>query len=264
MLLRMGGNAGGIGTAVRVTALLGGAFALWVLAAACLDHAAAPPGVRRWDAIVVLGCRVRADGVPSESLDRRVRHAVGLWRQGLAPRIVLTGGAGEGEPLSEARAAARLARHLGVPDEALVLEERSTSTEENARFARESIGRARVLVVSDAYHVTRGGRVFARYFGEVGTAGVRGAPMGGALREVVALAIYALLGRLEDPVLPVEERIARRAIAVAPLTARRRRRGRGARRARPRSRACAAGRRRGPRPPRHRRRRPCPRRPAAR
>jgi uncharacterized SAM-binding protein YcdF (DUF218 family) len=207
--------------AARVVATLGGAFLLWMVAAAALDRAASTPSGRRWDAIVVLGCRVRADGVPSDSLDRRVRHAVGLWRRGLAPRLVMTGGAGEGEPLSEARAAARLARDLGVPEEAILLEERSTSTEENARFAREVIGRARVLVVSDAYHVTRGERVFQRYFHEVETAGVRGAPLGGAVREVVAIAIYALLGRLDDPAVPVSERLATRLVLPSTRIARR-------------------------------------------
>jgi uncharacterized SAM-binding protein YcdF (DUF218 family) len=229
---------------VRVTLGLGGAVVAWLIAAVWLDRAAATPTARGWDAIVVLGCRVRADGVPSASLDRRVRHAVSLWRRGLAPHLVLTGGAAEGEPVSEARAAAALARSLGVPDDALVLEERSTSTEENARFARDAIlekadgGRrtsaqsaqsarsarsARVIVVSDAYHVTRGGRVFERYFAAVETSGVRGAPMAGALREVAALAIYALLGRLDDPSLPVERRLSQVAsMPGAPMSRSRR------------------------------------------
>ena len=200
-----------------MTALLACALGAWLGAAAWLDRgpsASAAPPRRGWDAIVVLGCRVGADGVPSASLDRRVRHAVELWRRGVAPRLVLTGGAGEGEPIAEARAAARLARELGVPDAALLIEERSTSTEENARFARDALGGGRVLVVSDAYHVARGERVFGRYFAEAEGAGVRGAPIGGALREVLALAIYALLGRLEDPALPVEERVATRALAA--------------------------------------------------
>lgn len=254
------------GIVVRlVTSILCASLA-WLLLAIGLDRSTEPPAARGWDAIVVLGCRVRIDGRPSPSLDRRVRHAVGLWRRGLAPRIVLTGGVGEGTPISEARAAARLARSLGVPDEALVLEERSTSTEENARFAREALGPGRVVIVSDAYHVARGERVFARHFDAVATAGVRGAPMGGALREVLALAIYGLLGRLDDDRLPPTAHLARRAVAVVEdrrprLSGDRtaRRRGTAARRGRPRPRACGAAIRRAARSATHRHRTPCPR-----
>jgi len=161
-------------------------------------------GLRRpegeYDAIVVAGCRVMPSGAPSPALARRTELAVRLWEEGLAPRIVLTGGQGESEPRSEAEAAAELAEELGVPREAMVLEDRSTSTEENARFAAELVGGdARVVVVSDAYHVYRCERVFARWFGAVDGAGSVGDAwprMRGALREVAALTAYAIGGKL--------------------------------------------------------------------
>ncbi len=223
-----------------------GAVAAWVVAAWSLDVVGgkAPPSrvVRpTWDAIVVLGCRVARDGTPSIAMRRRVGYAVSLYREGRAPRIVMTGGQGEDEPLSEARAAAKLAEDQGVPPEAIVLEEESQSTEQNAEFARRALGQGEVLVVSDAYHVTRGARVFERYFDEVDATGIRGAPIGGALREVAAIAIYALLGRLDGPhPVPVEQRLA----SHAALCVSERPRGRAARRARPRRPSCAAGRRR--------------------
>lgn len=157
----------------------------------------APQG--RWDAIVVLGCRVFPDGRPSFALSSRVRAAAELYAAGRAERIVLTGGVGEAG-VAEAEVAAALAESLGVPRSALVLESRSTSTEQNARFAAETIVGRRVLVVTDAYHVLRSERVFARYFDEVGVVGTlnpRWWPRTrGALREVVALAAYAVQGRL--------------------------------------------------------------------
>ncbi len=169
-------------------------------AAALLLHALGqrvPSGT--WDAIAVAGARVMADGRPSGALARRTRLAVDLWRQGLAPRIVLTGGVGD-HPPSEARAAADLAASLGVPREALVLEERSTTTEENARLAREVLGPARVLVVSDAYHALRCGRVFGHYFQETAATGAPVPALSTRLRmgmrEVVVLAFYGLRGWL--------------------------------------------------------------------
>lgn len=158
---------------------------------------------RRYDAIVVLGCRVYADGTASPALARRARLGAALHRQGLAPILVLTGGVGD-HPPSEARAAATIARGEGVPEAGLRLEERSTSTEENAREAarileREGIDARRVLVVTDAYHAYRAERVFRRHFEHavaVGTVGGAMVRVRGALREVTALAAYALLGRL--------------------------------------------------------------------
>ncbi len=171
----------------------------WGIAAASLDahgRRAVPDG--SWDAIVVAGCRVYPAGEPSPALRRRTERAVALWREEKAPVIVFTGGVGRNPP-SEARVASDVARAMGVPDEALLLEDRSTSTEENARLAATLIDARRVLVVTDSYHVFRTRRVFARYFDEVDGAGSVGTPWPrflGSLREVGAVAYYWAKGRL--------------------------------------------------------------------
>jgi len=152
----------------------------------------------RWDAIIVTGCKVERDGTASPALRRRTLKAVELWRSGLAPVIVLTGGVGRFEP-SEARAAADVAMEAGVPESALLLEELSTSTEENALFASRLIDSRRVIVVTDTYHVFRTERVFGRHFAEARAVGSVPRPkvrVLGALREVAAIADYALAGRL--------------------------------------------------------------------
>ncbi|MDP2305725.1 MAG: YdcF family protein [Pseudomonadota bacterium] len=155
-----------------------------------------------YDALIVAGCRVYPDGRPSPALEWRVRKAVGLWKAGIAPRIVFTGGLGD-HPPTEAEASAKLAGELGVPRSAMVLEDRSTSTDENARNAAKALGvegaSARVLVVTDAYHVFRARRVFDRYFGEVDAVGStygRWTRIRGALREVLAVTKYGLLRTL--------------------------------------------------------------------
>ncbi|MBX3246382.1 MAG: YdcF family protein [Myxococcales bacterium] len=171
----------------------------WLLAALALDRHGLRRPAGRFDAIVVAGCRVTAEGEPTPALRRRCELAAELWREGHAPTVVLTGGVGAEGP-SEASVAARVVRALGVPDDAILLEERSTSTEENARHAASVLSpAARVLVVSDAYHVFRCERVFARHFAAARGVGSRGQPWPraqGALREVLAIAIYGLLGRL--------------------------------------------------------------------
>ena len=70
---------------------------------------------------------------------------------------------------------------------------------ENAREAAARVDARRVLVVTDAYHVFRAERVFARFFDKVdgvGSVGPTPARIRGSLREVAALAGYAALGRL--------------------------------------------------------------------
>lgn len=156
----------------------------------------------RWQAIVVLGCRVRADGRPSVALALRVRRAAELYHAGHAPLIVMTGGVGD-SGFQESAVAARLATQLGVPEDAIRIEGISTSTEENARYAAQVSHAEQVLVVTDAYHVLRAERVLRRYFTQVrgvGTLNPYWQPrVQGAFREVLALAAYGLLGRLSRP-----------------------------------------------------------------
>jgi uncharacterized SAM-binding protein YcdF (DUF218 family) len=153
----------------------------------------------RFDAIVVLGCRVLPGGHASEALARRTEHAARLYREGRAPFVVTTGGVGEFGP-SEASVEKRILVAEGVPADRVFVEDASTSTEENARFAKERFGGRRVLVVTDDYHVLRSGRIFLRYYEDahvVGSSSPRlGVRVHGALREVFAVAAYAVLGRL--------------------------------------------------------------------
>lgn len=116
------------------------------------------------DAIVVLGARVEPGGAPGDSLRCRTLRAVHLYQEGMAAAILFTGGVGE-HPPSEAQAARNLARSLGIPERACVLEEHSTSTWENAvnaaAICRER-GWRKVVVVSDPYHLYRASRNFGK------------------------------------------------------------------------------------------------------
>lgn len=170
--------------------LLAAPWLVWLGAAGLIDRVgtrARPRG--HYHAIIVAGCAVGPDGRASRALRRRTTLAVRHWKAGRAPRIVLTGGVGR-HPPSEARAAAVVCRELGVPEEALVLEEHSTTTEENARFATALVGRGRVLVVSDSYHALRCRLLFGRQFGEADAVGATppcGQRLRMSFREVPAL-----------------------------------------------------------------------------
>lgn len=123
------------------------------------------------DVLVVLGARVLPGGHPSPALQARIEKAVELYHQGLAPRLLFSGGVGVNPP-SEARVMRDLAVRLGVPSEACLLEERSHSTEQNARFSADvlrSLGARRVVVVSDPYHLLRARQYFRLEGFEVAT-----------------------------------------------------------------------------------------------
>ena len=175
-----------------------GALGAWLALSWMLDVVGrrAPAADATFDAIIVLGCRVFANGQPSTALRERVKLAVSLFESRRAPLVITTGGTGDSGH-AEAEVAARLAMELGVPHAALHMEARSTSTQENARYCAMQVPARRVLLVTDAYHCMRARRVFGRYFGEVTTAGsvhpVLRLRIKGALREVPVLAAYALL-----------------------------------------------------------------------
>jgi uncharacterized SAM-binding protein YcdF (DUF218 family) len=115
------------------------------------------------DVIVVLGAGLRRDDRPGPALVRRSMAAADLYAQGLADRVICTGGVGARNNRSEADACAELLRGFGIPAAAILLEERSRSTEENAFYTRqimEANGWSSAVLVSDAYHLLRAGWLF--------------------------------------------------------------------------------------------------------
>src|SRR5215217_1759833 len=84
------------------------------------------------DAIVVLGA-AQYVGRPSPVLRARLDHAIDLWDRQLAPRIVFTGGRGQGDTTSEAAVSRRYALRHGIPDSAILVEDRGRTTSESMR-----------------------------------------------------------------------------------------------------------------------------------
>ena len=82
------------------------------------------------DAIVVMGA-AQYDGRPSPVFAARLDHAIDLFHDRLAPRLIVTGGKAEGDRTTEAETARRYAMARGVPAEAILVEDRSRSTLES-------------------------------------------------------------------------------------------------------------------------------------
>lgn len=87
----------------------------------------------------------------------RIDRAEALYLAGRAPRILLSGSALEGK-VSEAQIMARLLRQRGIPDAAIILENESKNTFENARFSAIAMRGQKLtsaLLVTSALHMPR-------------------------------------------------------------------------------------------------------------
>ncbi|OZI42108.1 hypothetical protein CEK29_13600 [Bordetella genomosp. 5] len=122
------------------------------------------------DAIVVLGGNTangRANWFLPYDKDTavvRVDTATELYLAGRAPKVVLSGGALEGD-VSEAKGMAHRMRQQGVPEQALILENSSRNTYENAALTEDTL-RAheikKVLLVTSALHMPRAMAAFSK------------------------------------------------------------------------------------------------------
>ncbi|HEY2374759.1 MAG TPA: YdcF family protein [Gemmatimonadaceae bacterium] len=129
----------------------------WLTSVAAVMFFERRDDARRADAIVVLGA-AQYDGRPSPVLRARLDHAVSLWEHHLAPRLILTGGMGDGDTTSEAAVGRRYAMKHGVPDSAILMETRGrTTTESIQRVAAmmDSLRARQVILVSDPFHMFR-------------------------------------------------------------------------------------------------------------
>ncbi len=150
MTLRDGRRVRRVGSALLLTAA--GLWAALVLAVVVVGrHDERPPS----DAIVVLGAAQYA-GRPSPVLRARLDHAHALYRAGIAPRVVLTGGQGDGDTTTEAAVGRRYLRDRAVPDSAILLETVGRTTSESMRGAAALLPPGgTVVLVSDPFHALR-------------------------------------------------------------------------------------------------------------
>jgi uncharacterized SAM-binding protein YcdF (DUF218 family) len=109
------------------------------------------------DAIVVLGA-AQFNGRPGGVFEARLRHAVDLWKTGLAPYLVVTGGKLPADRTTEAATARAWAIANGVPEEAILAEDEGRTTLESLEavgliFRRHGFRSG--LFVSDQTHMLR-------------------------------------------------------------------------------------------------------------
>lgn len=108
--------------------------------------------------LIVLGCRVNGD-VPSLALARRIDTATEYLLENPAVSVIVSGGQGPDEWISEAEAMKRQLIESGISEERIIMENKSTSTLENLQFSMDILEQnnlgTSVIIVTEGYHMLR-------------------------------------------------------------------------------------------------------------
>ena len=117
-----------------------------------------------FDVLIVLGAPADADGNPTPMELERVTEAVDEYERGVAPRMIITGGAAHNQYL-EADVMARVAKAQGIPAGAIVEERTAQDTIQNACESLKIMrlhGWESAEVVSSPSHLPRTGLILSR------------------------------------------------------------------------------------------------------
>ena len=110
---------------------------------------------KKVDAVIVLGAGLIGDKV-TPLLASRINKGIKVYRKNPGSKLILSGGQGSDELISEAEAMCRYALSQGVPERDIVMEKASRNTRENIRFSKRFIEEgAYAAVVTSYYHLFR-------------------------------------------------------------------------------------------------------------
>lgn len=126
--------------------------------------------------VIVLGCKVRGD-VPSLMLGQRITAAYCYLEANPDAICIASGGQGADELISEAECIKRVLVERGIAEERIILEDKSTSTDENIRFSAgkmEEYGiSGSVTIVTNEFHQLRASMIADKYGLDSGAVSVR-------------------------------------------------------------------------------------------
>ena len=109
------------------------------------------------DVAIVLGAAT-SNGEVSPVYRERINHGIWLYENGYVDYLILTGGVGKGNEKSDAYVAKQYAIDKGVPEQVILIEEKSTITEENLEHAKAIMDEHSLdtaIIVSDPLHMKR-------------------------------------------------------------------------------------------------------------
>ncbi|MGE5403371.1 MAG: YdcF family protein [Candidatus Saccharibacteria bacterium] len=147
------------------------------------------------DCIIIMGCRLYGT-VPSPFLRARMDEGIRLYREGYCRYIIVSGGKGPGESISEAQCMRLYLASHGVSSRAILIEDESRSSTENLKYSAVIMKRYDIrtaVIVSNRFHLRRAAYIAKRCGINASYSGVFVSTyifdeMFGFVREVPALA----------------------------------------------------------------------------
>ncbi len=106
------------------------------------------------DCILVLGCRVWSDGVPSDMLRDRLDGGIALYKAGAAPKLLMSGDHGK-QNYNEVGTMKQYAIDAGIASEDVFMDHAGFSTYESMYRARDIFKAKKILIVTQEYHLSR-------------------------------------------------------------------------------------------------------------
>jgi len=123
------------------------------------------------DYVIILGAGLYRGG-PTYTLWRRIHSAIVYSQENPDAKIIVSGGTGEGQRISEAAVMSRVLKDYGIDEDRIIIEDNSTNTYENIVYSAEYINDldAKVVIASSEFHLFRA-KIIAKGLGykNVGT-----------------------------------------------------------------------------------------------
>lgn len=108
------------------------------------------------DYLIVLGAQVRGTRI-TKTLQKRLEAATSYLNESENTLVIVSGGKGDGEDISEAEAMMRYLVDHGIKKERILQENQSTNTNENILFSKKLIRdeKAKIAIVTNGFHIFR-------------------------------------------------------------------------------------------------------------
>ncbi len=183
-------------TGAALVLILAGAVMILVFGSRVVRGMTAQPE-EELDYVIVLGAQVRGTQ-PSRALRRRLDRTLEYAAENPDTVFILSGGQGTDEEISEAQCMYQYLKENGMDTSRLILEDRSTSTQENLEFSAVFLDRDRdrIGILSNNFHICRA-LALAEKEGYRNVCGIPAPSDPGmqphyVLREICALAVNTL------------------------------------------------------------------------
>src|SRR5690606_13717602 len=131
-------------------------ISMWIKTGNWIIAGRSPEANGKNEYAIILGAKVNGE-IPSLSLRYRLEAALDYAKKHPNVNLVLSGGQGPDEDITEAEAMRRFLVENGIDEDRLILETASTSTYENIQFSKKLLPASihSVTIITSDYHLAR-------------------------------------------------------------------------------------------------------------